>query len=93
MASYNVYIEIFATEKEIFFVKLQKIEFFSKDSRAITKMGNDFAWEVKEIDNYQIAGWGKDKIDNLGRPMYDHNVMHQDNKTSQKAAFKTVRSK
>ncbi len=56
-------------------------------------MESDFAWKVKERGNWQTAGWGEDEIDNLARPVHDHNTAHQNSKTSRKAALKTIESK
>lgn len=93
MASYNIYIGTLATRKKAFFAKLQGIEFFSEYLRYIAQIGSDFAREVKKKGNWQIARWGKDKIDNLAKLVYNHNAVHQDSKASQKAAFKTIRLK
>ncbi len=92
MASYNAYIRILGTEKEAFSAKLQGIEFFSEYSGAVAEMGSGFAWEVKERDNWRAAGWGEDEIDNLARPVYDHNVAHQNSIASREAALKTIES-
>ena len=51
MASYNAYIKILETGKEVFFAELQGMEFFSEYLRAVVKVGSDFAWDVKEKDN------------------------------------------
>ncbi len=56
MTSYNIYIGILATRKEAFSAELQGMEFFSEYSGAVAEMGSGFAWEVKERDNWQIAG-------------------------------------
>ncbi len=93
MASYNVYIGTFATIKEAFSAKLQEMEFFSEYLGAVVEMKSDFAEEVKERGNWQTAGLGKDKIDNLARPVHDHNMAYQNSKTSQEAALKTIESK
>ncbi len=93
MASYNAYIRTFATGKEAFSVELQSIEFFSEYVRAVAKMGSGFAWDVKERGYWQAAGWGKDEIDNLARPIHDHNAAYQNSKASREAALKTIESK
>ena len=56
-------------------------------------MASDFAWELKEKGNWQIVGQGKNKIDNLAKPVHDYNTVHQNNKTSQKAALRRMASK
>lgn len=93
MASYYSYIGILATRKEVFSVELHGMKIFSKYSEAIAEMESDFTWEVKERDNWQIAGWGKDKIDNLTRSVHDHNAAHQNSKASREAVLRTVASK
>ncbi len=93
MANYNVYIGTLVTEKEAFSTELQKMKFFSEYLRAIAKMGSDFAWKVKKKGNWRIAGWGKDKINNLARPVHNYNIAHQDSKASQEVEIKTIGSK
>ncbi len=56
MASYNAYIGTLGTGKGAFFIELQGMELFSEYLRAVAKMGSDFAREVKEKSNWQIAG-------------------------------------
>ncbi len=56
IASYNAYIGTLATEKEIFSIELQGMEFFSEYSRAVAEMGSGFAREVKERGNWRVAG-------------------------------------
>ena len=56
MASYNNYIETLATEKKAFSVELQGMEFFSEYLGAVAKIGSDFARNIKERCNWQIAG-------------------------------------
>lgn len=82
MASYNIYIKIFITRKKVFSAKFPEIDFFSKYLVAIAQIRNDFVWKVKEKSTWQIAKWGKYKIDNLARLIYDYNVIHQESKTS-----------
>ncbi len=77
MASYNVYIGTLATGKEAFSAELQGMEFFSEYLGAVAEMGSGFAREVKEKGNWRPAEWGKDKIDDLARPVHDHNAAHQ----------------
>lgn len=43
--------EIFATRKEVFSMKLQEIELFSEYLEAVAKMKSDFAWKVKKRGN------------------------------------------
>lgn len=43
MASYNIYIRIFITGREAFFIELENIDFFMEYFRAIAKSGSDFA--------------------------------------------------
>ncbi len=43
--------------------------------------------------NWQIARWGKNKIDDLVRHVDNHNMAYQDSKVSQEIALKTIRSK
>ena len=93
MASYNAYIRTLAIGKKTFSAKLQGIEFFSEYLETVAKMGSDFAREVKEKGNWRIAGWGKDKIDNLARPIHNQNAMHQDSNASQETAFRIIISK
>ncbi len=76
MASYNAYIGTLATGKEAFFAELQGMEFFSEYSGAVAEMGSGFAREVKERGNRRAAGWGEDEIDDLARPIHDHNAEH-----------------
>lgn len=45
-------------------------------------MGSDFAQKIKIKNNWQIARQLKNKIDNLVKPIYDHDEVYQDNKTS-----------
>ncbi len=56
-------------------------------------MGSDFAREVKEIGNWRTTGWAENTIDDLGRPVHNHNTPYQNNKASRKAALKTIESK
>ncbi len=56
-------------------------------------MGSGFAREVKKRGYWQVAEWGKDEIDDLARPVHDHNVAYQNSKTSREAALKTIESK
>ncbi len=93
MASYNAYIGTLATEKGAFSVELQAIKFFQKYSRAITEMGSDFAQEVKERGNWRTVRWADNKIDDLARPVLNHNVAHQNSKASREAVIKTINSK
>lgn len=51
MTSYNIYIGILTTAKEIFSAKFQKKEFFSEYLEAVVKIKSDFVWEVKEKGN------------------------------------------
>ncbi len=76
ITSYNTYIKTLVTGKEVFSAKLQGIEFFSEYLGAIAKMKSDFAQEVKEKGNWQIAEWVKNKIDNLARPIHNHNTVY-----------------
>ncbi len=76
MASYNVYIGTLATRKEVFSAEFQGMEFFSEYLGAVAEMGSDFTREIKEKGNWQTAGWGKDKIDDLARSFHDHNMVH-----------------
>ena len=48
MISYNAYIRIFTTGKEIFSIEFQKIEFFLEYLRAIANIKSDFTQEVKK---------------------------------------------
>ncbi len=82
MASYNAYIGTLATGKEVFFAELQGMEFFSEYLGAVAEMGSDFAQEIKKRVNRQTSGWGKDKIDDLARPVHDHNAAYKDSKAS-----------
>ncbi len=82
MATYNAYIGILATRKEVFSAELQGMEFFSEYLGAVIKMGSGFAREVKEKGNWRAAGWGEDEIDDLARPFHDHNAAHQNSKAS-----------
>ncbi len=93
MASYNAYIGTLATGKEAFSAELQGMEFFSEYSEAVAEMGSGFVREVKEKGNWQAAGWGKNEIDNLARPVHDLNEAHQNSKASREAALKTIESK
>ncbi len=69
------------------------MEFFSEYLGAVAEIGSGFAREVKERGNWRAAGWGEDEIDNLARSIHDHNAAHQNSKTSQEAALKTIESK
>ncbi len=93
MASYNAYIGTLATGKEIFSTELQEMKFFSEYLRAVTKIKSDFAQEVKEKGNWQTAGWDEDEIDDLARPVHDHNGTYQNNKASREVVLKTIKSK
>ncbi len=55
-------------------------------------MGSGFAQEVKEKGNWRVAGWGKVEIDDLARPVYDHNSAHQNSKATRETALKTMES-
>ena len=61
--------------------------------KEVVKMGSDFARQVKEKNNWQIARGGKDKIDDLTRPVHNHNMVHENNKASQKVILKIIGSK
>ncbi len=56
-------------------------------------MKSDFAWEVKERGNWQTAGWGNNKIDDLARPVHNHKAAYQNSKANGKAALQTIQSK
>ncbi len=82
MTSYNAYIGTLATGKEAFSAELQRIEFFSEYLGTIAEMVSGFAWEVKERGNWRAAGLGEDEIDDLARPVHNHNAAHQNSKAS-----------
>ncbi len=90
MTSYNVYIGTLAIWKKAFFTELLGLEFFSEYLGAVTKMKNDFTWEIKERSNKQITGWSKVEIDNQARLVHNDKAVKQDGKASQEAAFKTI---
>ena len=50
-------------------------------------------FNTSKKSNWQIVGWDKDKINNLARPVHDHNAAYQDSKASREAAFRTIASK
>ena len=91
MACYNAYIGTFTTKKKTFSEKFQKIKFFSEYLKVITKIKIDFAQKIKEKVHWQIAGGGKNKIDNLIRPIFNHNKIYHNCKTSQKMVHKAIR--
>ena len=73
-----------------FFTELQKIEFFSEYLQVVIKMKSDFAQKVKKRGSWQIVQQGKDKIDDLAKPVYNNNVIYHSSKASQEVALKTI---
>lgn len=57
---------------------------------AVAKIDTDFALKINEKSNSQIAGYDKDKINNLIRPIYDHNSVYQNSKARREATFKII---
>lgn len=82
MTYYIIYIRIFLTRKETFSVELQEIKFFLKYFKAIAKIESEYAQEIKKRDNQQIGGQGKNKIDNLAKPVNNQNAVRQHSKAS-----------
>lgn len=93
MTSYNLYIGILMTRKEIFFVEFKEIEFFSKYLEVITEIISDFTQEIKGRDIRKTARQGKDIIDNLKKIVYTYNEPPQDSKVSHKIKLKIIGSK
>ncbi len=93
MASYNVYIGTLVTRKESFSTEPQGMEFFSKYLGVVAEIESDFAREIKEKGNWQTAEWGEDTIDDLARPIHNHNTAYQNSKASRKAVLKIIESK
>ena len=92
-ATLERYIDTLEHGDEQFSAEQQALEFYVTYAGAISEQRSLFADKVKERGSSKTAGYTKEDLDTLAKPLHDHKVQHQTSKDSIKVMLGTVESK
>lgn len=74
MTAFNTYIAELLRMRVAFLMEFQGLKFFSEVVETIAEVGNNFAIEVKQRNNWEQAGYYKENLDGLSASLYMANV-------------------
>lgn len=69
------------------------MEFYAEYIGVIAEQSSEFIWKVKERGLWQIAGWAKEDLDTLVKPLHKYNTARQISHTSENIAIKAFITK
>ena len=89
----DAYINTFEHGKKQFAAEQQRLEFYAEYAEVIAEQGSEFVRKVKKRGLWQTAGWAKENLDTLAKPLHNHNAARQTSYSSKNTIINSISAK